>query len=210
MLGLPTLQVLGSRLMHAAFSFPDITGLRNVLLCGAVVNAAVIGLGVSSGIYRWQPLPSPRALGWSAAYLTMRTVMEEVIFRGLLLPNPKADGVQAVQPMTFMMHAALPLVAFVFSHMWTTQRLPGTVLQDVQFLATVSVCGLACTWAYWVTSGGLWAAMLMHFLVVYPWMTLLGGYRKTHTPTPLVKRPGGGRGIEERAPAEDEATAKMQ
>jgi len=187
---LPIVKLVFSRLLHGATTFPTFSSLKNVLLCAVALDSAVVGLGVTSGMYRWKPMDNARALGWSGAYLMVRAVLEEIVFRAILLPHPKADGPKAMRLPGFWISAAFPIALFVASHMWTTQRKPNQVLNDTRFLSTLLVCGVASTWAYWVSSGGLWAAITMHFLVVFPWMVLLGGYRKTHTPTPLQDRAG--------------------
>lgn len=69
-------------------------------------------------------------------------------------------------------------------HIRSWAILPLQVARDVKFLATVAALGCACTLAYDATKGSLWAAIATHWLITYPWMVTLAGYRSTHTPTP--------------------------
>lgn len=42
-----------------------------------------------TGALRWQPISDSRAIGWVMAYALGRVVMEEFVFRALMLPHPK-------------------------------------------------------------------------------------------------------------------------
>lgn len=161
------------------------------LAAGALFCWVFQFVGTKAGIYKWQPYTAPRAVGWSVMYMFVRATLEETIFRAIMCPHPKVDGAAAMVPAKFAMSAALPVLLFVVSHALTTQRQGGTVLSDFKFLSTVTLVGGLCTWIYWMTSGALWAAVAMHYVTVLPWMVLLGGHRKTHTPTPLKGSPVG-------------------
>ncbi len=117
-----------------------------------------------------------------------------------------------MQPRSFAVPALVSTVLFVLSYALTTQRTsqqvrardarqpacPGEedagharpaaplqwaqVLRDAQMLSMATVVGAASTWAYWRTGGALWAAWLVHAAAVVPWVVLLGGHAKTHSP----------------------------
>ncbi|GFH32995.1 uncharacterized protein HaLaN_32304, partial [Haematococcus lacustris] len=98
----------------------------------------------------------------------------------------QADGHMSAA--TFAKAAIIPGVLFVLSHMLTTQRSPDKVLRDARFLVICTFLAVSCTTTYFLTGGSYWAAVYMHFALVYPYVALLGGWKTTHTPTPMRKR----------------------
>lgn len=134
-----------------------------------------------TGTSQLRPLGSAYAVGWTAAYTALRSVAEEILFRALLLPNPHVDGKDHMQARAFALSALIPLLLFVASHAWTTQRRPGTVISDWVFLGGVAVVGVACTYAYWL-SHSLVGATFVHFLSAFPPAALLRTFRTVVPP----------------------------
>jgi len=182
MMGFSHPKVLMARIASSLATRADI---KTLLMVAAIFDFGVFGLGSAAGLFKWQPMPNAQALGWSVVYVTARAVIEELIFRSAMLPHPKVDGAHLWQPRAFIMHAIIPMLLFTISHAWTTRRKPETVLRDRFFLFNAANIGVACTWAYWHTRGSLFGAALMHFLIVLPYMALVGGYKALHVPTPM-------------------------
>ena len=112
-------------------------------------------------------------------------ISEELVFRVLLLPHPAVPAdrfhVQGLhRPFAYARRAALPLLAFVLMHLINPHARSRAAFWDLRFLAMSAALGGACTAAYRVSHGSLWAAALVHWLPVCVWLFAFGGYQKLH------------------------------
>jgi predicted Abi (CAAX) family protease len=108
-------------------------------------------------------------------YLVMPAFVEELLFRGLLLPHP----LEGVSPIATAPWIALSTGLFVLYHplaarLWYPQG--RQVFNDPRFLLQCTLLGLACALAYGL-SGSLWWAVLIHWLAVVIWLEPLQGRR---------------------------------
>ncbi|GFH33357.1 hypothetical protein HaLaN_32716, partial [Haematococcus lacustris] len=70
--------LVGSRLQHA-MGAPGTSGqwLR-LLPISLLLNAGMLAAGIPTGLVRLQPVKDARSLGWAAAYVMMRSILEEL------------------------------------------------------------------------------------------------------------------------------------
>ena len=160
-----------NRPVRALTTWPDGRAWRRLAVIFALYIVFAALFSGKSGFVELAPLP---LTGWG--YLRLGLVLlvapsglEEVVFRGFLLPRL---GEQGALP-----YAALSLGLYVLSHpanalLLRPAALP--VFADPRFLALVTLLGAACTAAAWV-SGSLWPPILIHWLTVFVWLGFLGG-----------------------------------
>ncbi|HYW16262.1 MAG TPA: DUF2235 domain-containing protein [Allosphingosinicella sp.] len=140
----------------------------------AIFLAVVGGLG---GFVRLEPEFGP-ALLVLAALAFVLALVEETIFRGLLL-KPPSDGASGLGP------ASLSAALFALWHplqvvvcQWTLVGrcpLPWSRLGfDPWFLAACFALGLACA-RLTLATRSIWPAVLLHWLVALTWVALFGG-----------------------------------
>ncbi|MEB3331826.1 MAG: CPBP family glutamic-type intramembrane protease [Synechococcaceae cyanobacterium] len=148
------------------------------LLVLALYAPLAYGLGRRSGFLprRWCRPALRQLLPRAAGYLLMPAFVEELLFRGLLLPSP-LEGTPAGVMGAWL---ALSTGLFVFYHpisarLWYA---PGRALfDDPRFLGQCTLLGLACALAYGL-SASLWWAVLIHWLAVLVWLEPLQGRLK--------------------------------
>lgn len=108
--------------------------------------------------------------------LILPALLEELIFRVLLLPHPT----EAVQSHTLGIWLAISLGLFVIYHPLNALTLyPAgnpTFLRPA-FLALAGLLGLTCSLVY-LQTGSLWLPTLIHWIVVGAWVFGLGGYQR--------------------------------
>ena len=108
--------------------------------------------------------------------LILPALLEELIFRVLLLPHPT----EAVQSHTLGIWLAISLGLFVIYHPLNALTLyPAgnpTFLKPA-FLALAGLLGLTCSLVY-LQTGSLWLPTLIHWIVVGAWVFGLGGYQR--------------------------------
>jgi len=111
-------------------------------------------------------------------------IVEEAFWRAALLPHPGVDGVFIYQDPATPWICLAGLVGFVGMHVvngvlvgrWDP-RIKKTFL-DPRFLILAAVLGVGCTGAYIGTGGCLWSAVLVHWIPVAVWLSVLGGERR--------------------------------
>jgi len=105
--------------------------------------------------------------------LLIPALVEEVIFRVMLLPHPN----EGLPGWRWLFWAALSLVLYVLYHLLlgkTVYRGARDTLSDRRFLILVGWLGLLLTGIYWIT-GSLWLIVLIHWVAVVVWIYALGG-----------------------------------
>ncbi|MFN7900288.1 MAG: type II CAAX prenyl endopeptidase Rce1 family protein [Synechococcaceae cyanobacterium] len=182
---LPVVSTLLARLGESLLAPPLAMGpgWPLAVLVGYAILA--LGLGWRLGFLprRWRWPPWPQLLARGAGYLLMPAFVEELLFRGLLLPN----SVAGVEPAAMVGWVGLSVGLFVLYHplagrLWYPQ---GRLLFETPaFLIECGLLGLACSLAYGL-SGSLWWAVLLHWLAVLLWLEPLQGRQR------LVPKPPG-------------------
>jgi predicted Abi (CAAX) family protease len=147
-----------------------------------LVCAVPVGL-VSGLLQPGMPDLSPAAaLGVALTLVIRPALIEELIFRGLLLPRrsdalsrPRLYATIAGALLVFV--AAHPLNALLF---W-----PAVVglFTNPAYLTLAALLGLTCTAAY-LSSGSIWPPVAIHWVTVTVWILWLGGHARIW-PSPL-------------------------
>ncbi|NER80006.1 MAG: CPBP family intramembrane metalloprotease, partial [Leptolyngbya sp. SIO1D8] len=121
---------------------------------------------------------------WLLQLFIMPALLEEGIFRVLLLPHP----LEGVSLMRWLLWTGLSLTIFVLYHplnailFYPAGR--GT-FWDQRFLLLALLLGIVCSSVYAMT-GSLWAIALIHWIVVIVWLQVLGGQYHLHNQQSLV------------------------
>ncbi|MGI0487431.1 type II CAAX prenyl endopeptidase Rce1 family protein [Pantanalinema rosaneae CENA516] len=104
-------------------------------------------------------------------------LLEEWVFRVLLLPYPRA-GVTGQMWITWAIVSLILFVAYhaIVARTVAKQQRTSTLLHPI-FLILTGLLGVACTLTYWLT-GSLLLITLIHWVVVVVWLTLFGGIEK--------------------------------
>jgi predicted Abi (CAAX) family protease len=100
-------------------------------------------------------------------------LIEEIIFRVILLPHP----IETAASMNISHWVMISLGSFILYHplnALTFYRAGKPTFFDWRFLTLAGLLGGFCTIAYLAT-GSIWPAILMHWIVVVGWLKLFGG-----------------------------------
>lgn len=152
------------------------------LLVLAVYGAVALPLGLASGFLTlpWHWPPPGEAFPRVAGLLLLPALVEELLFRVLLIPHP----IEGIPWWPQLAWSAFSLGLFVLYHpvaarLWYPRA--RVLFHDPRFLEQATLLGLACTLAYGCT-GSLWPPLLIHWLAVVIWLELFRGReRLAHT-----------------------------
>ncbi|OZH52502.1 hypothetical protein AFK68_23935 [Hydrocoleum sp. CS-953] len=106
------------------------------------------------------------------------SLIEELIFRVLLLPHPT----ERISIIVWSLWAALSLFLFIIYHpinALTFYPQGNPTFMTPIFLTLTGFLGLGCTVAYQLT-GCLWVPVIIHWAVVVIWQYWLGGKKKLY------------------------------
>lgn len=176
----PIISFSFSRLVEATTTVPTYTGwlASGLILGGYGLIALVWGLktGFLSLPYSSStPSHSMQIRVWLSS-LIMPALVEELLFRGLLIPHPQ-EGVGWV---TLLLWSGFSLLLFVLYHPLnarTFYKAGDPTFFNATFLFLAALLGLACTGVYLFT-GSIWPGTMIHWLVVAIWLLYLGGLER--------------------------------
>ncbi len=169
----------GRQNIKSAFAtIPDRRTWRRCFQLAAIYGLVAFPLGVLTGFLRLDRLKGtwPKLLGVAAVLFVLPGVMEELVFRVILLPHPK----EGVSSRRVLMSSIASLLAFVLYHPlngFTLGHRARLLFTDWAFLLQAGLLGTACTAAYLV-SGSIWPPVLIHWLPVTGWILYFGGARR--------------------------------
>jgi predicted Abi (CAAX) family protease len=133
-----------------------------------------LGIGLSSGILRWDPVRPQWAVFFAIAVFISPAFLEELVFRGLLIPREiRRQGRRRA-----WLAMAWSTAVYTISHplgALTTSPAAQSYFLDPGFLVIVALLGITCSYSYMV-SKSLWVPVIIHWLVVLVWVVLLGGH----------------------------------
>lgn len=108
--------------------------------------------------------------------LFVPALLEELIFRVLLLPHP-TEGVLTT---TLFLWIALSMALFIISHPLQAVLFRShlvALFSRPLFIGLTALLGLSCTILY-MNTGSLWTVAGLHWLIVAGWLVFLGGWQK--------------------------------
>lgn len=146
--------------------------LESAVWAGALVALAapLAWAGGLIGVGAGPPTASARTL---LLPFLAPALLEESLFRGLLLPHPRRVGVPLVQRMRWW---AASLAAYLVAHPLLAATLRGSargVFDTPVFLLEAGLLGVTAT-ALYERTGSLWPGVLLHGAVVAAWLSLGG------------------------------------
>lgn len=137
----------------------------------------LIPLGMAIGFLKVDVIQSPKTiLTIGAIALISPGIIEELVFRVLLLPHPS----EAASPTTAGLWFSISLGLFILYHPLNALSFypPGRpTFMTPGFLTLAALLGAICALAY-LQTGSLWLPVLLHWLAVVVWLVCLGGYQR--------------------------------
>ena len=147
---------------------------ENIAIAVILYIVFALWLGWQSGFLNWQPQPAKLVLRVMATSLIAPAILEEAVFRVLLLPDLTKFSSQLVT------QSVLSLLLFVLYHpvnAATTFPRGKPAFFDPIFLCLAAALGAICTFSYWQT-GSIWLSVAIHWLTVFLWLLCFGGWGK--------------------------------
>jgi len=163
------------RVVEAVTTIPDRRAWARCGLVYGIFLICALPLGLMTGLLRPGVSQAPAAtiIIGSLVALVHPAFVEELIFRVVLLPRNPASMRRA----RLAAIAVLALALYVASHPLNAILFrpdARAVFESPAYLAVVTLLGLACTAAYWL-SRSIWPPVAIHWLTVMLWLWLLGG-----------------------------------
>lgn len=167
--------MLKQRVLRALGTWPSLRAWAEAGGIMLAFAALSLPIGIASGLLQpgWSDAPPQSLLAFAGIALFFPGFFEEFFFRVLLLPHSD----EAVSHRRMLVWGAVSLALFVVSHpfnAWLFRPSARPVFCDPVFLSIATILGVACTIAYWRTRS-IWPPVVMHWLTVVLWRTLLGG-----------------------------------
>jgi predicted Abi (CAAX) family protease len=173
-------------LRDALATIPDWRTWRTcaVVYAGFLLCAAPIG--IQSGLLRpgTPALSAGEMIGGSLLLFVQPALIEEILFRGLLLPR-RADSMTRGRLFVLALAA---LALYLVSHPLNAMLFrPGvlTLFESPVYLVLTALLGVTCTATYWI-SRSIWPPTLLHWLTVIIWIWFLGGHALLQQPAVLA------------------------
>jgi len=162
-------------LREALTTAPD---SRTWFACAIVYAAFLLAaapIGLTSGLlHPTMPHLAVRdALATGVLLLIQPSLVEEIVFRGLLLPR----DARTMPRRRLAVVVAAALAVYVASHplnAWLFRPDIFGLFSSPVYLVLAALLGLACTIAYFI-SRSIWPPVAIHWLTVVTWIWFLGG-----------------------------------
>jgi predicted Abi (CAAX) family protease len=164
-------QALVSGLLVCPTGYAWCISLLVMLLYGGIAHWVSLRSGLIKRRRSVQTTPERILIG--ARLLLHPALVEETIFRGLLLPPP--SNLSLTPKVVFWF--SLSLLLFILAHPlngFLLRRNARHVFTNPTFLTLAGLLGLCASALYWITAS-LWPPILLHWIVVYIWLTAYGG-----------------------------------
>lgn len=161
------------RNLVAGLKTPPWSGLPGSLALLPLFAVGALLIGALAGLYRPGLLRSELLWLLPVTLFVFPALLEEAFFRGVLIPRDVAGrGRKAA-----WRHIVISTLLFVVWHPLNALTVNPTgraLFLDPAFLGITALLGLTCGYAY-VVSRSLWQPIIIHWLTVLVWVTLLGG-----------------------------------
>jgi uncharacterized protein len=169
-----------SRFQSVRTAFQTIPSMTTWFKCAGVFAgfiALTAYLGLASGLVYYEPAIGDwqRAVVLSLILFIAPSLLEEVFFRGLLVPHSR-EGMSQIQVISQII---LSVSVFVLWHPfngWLFSPAVWPIFSSLMFLVLAALFGLAASIAYRI-SGSIWPSVVMHWLTVVSWVLFFGGLR---------------------------------
>ena len=103
----------------------------------------------------------------------MPALLEETVFRVLLLPHP-------MEPVLNIKRWLLSLISWFGFMAYHLHPFTPLFFREPAFLVGAGSIGIICTISY-LKSGSAWVPITLHWLIVVVWLLLFGGLEKFQT-----------------------------
>jgi predicted Abi (CAAX) family protease len=171
-----SIQVRIEALVEGFLIWPDTDMWYISILVLCLYGLLARWVGLRSGLIKKEKSPLTT---WHNFLLGIRllvhpALVEETIFRGLLLPSPSGSSITP----SVLFWFSMSLLLFVLAHPINSlllRRSARPLFTDPVFLTLSGFLGLCTSALYWHTAS-LWPAILFHWFVVFIWMTRFGGF----------------------------------
>lgn len=162
-------------LRAALTTIPDWRTWRTCALVYGVFLVVATPIGLFAGLLKpgAPHLPASEMATMGAMLLLQPALVEEIVFRGVLLPREAGT----VRRGRLAAIAAAALALYVVSHpvnAWLFRPQVFGLFASPVYLVLTTLLGAACTAAYFI-SRSLWPSVAMHWLTVVLWIWFLGG-----------------------------------
>jgi predicted Abi (CAAX) family protease len=132
-----------------------------------------LAVGFPAGLLEFDPLETGFALLLPFTLLVFPSLLEELFFRGLLIPRRvsalgRAAVWRSILLSTLAFVAWHPLNALLINH----SAIP--LFLNPSFLVIAAALGVTCGYGY-VVSRSIWVPVIIHWSTVCIWVLLLGG-----------------------------------
>ena len=138
-----------------------------VYVCASLV------IGFHAGLFSLGIIDSPMLIILPFSLFVFPSLLEEVFFRGILIPNNAATQSKS----RIVAYIAVSTAAFVLWHPANALTINTAVVSlflNPAFLLIVALLGITCSVSY-VLSRSLWTPIIIHWLTVVVWVIFLGG-----------------------------------
>jgi uncharacterized protein len=162
---------LWHRLRMAFGTLPNRSAWGYAIVCVILYGLLYMPFGLAIGFLKFQPEPNPwQWLNVSLRALVMPGILEELVFRVLLIPH----STEPIPPITRHRWIHFSWVLFMLYHLppWTPK-----FFHEFPFLIGAGILGWLCTWSY-LQSRSIWTAVFVHWAIVVPWLLVWGGLEK--------------------------------
>lgn len=132
-----------------------------------------VSVGFRAGLFRFGWLDSPITPVLPILLFVFPSLLEEVLFRGVLIPR----NILASGPAKAAWSVAISTLIFVAWHPFNALAFNPTAISlflNPWFLVIVGAMGVTCGYAY-VLSRSIWVPVIIHWAAVTVWVLFLGG-----------------------------------
>lgn len=165
---------LSDNLIKGLLTSPVQAPLRTWSLVPVFVILALL-LGLGPGPLHWDPVLLEWAPLIMLRLLITPTLIEEMVYRGLLIPRDIQRRGSAAR---IALAISVSTLLYVVSHPLSALTLnPETsdYFLDPAFVIIITLLGITCAHSY-VVSRSLWCPVLIHWVTVLAWIFLFGGH----------------------------------
>jgi predicted Abi (CAAX) family protease len=171
------LTLLQQRVWAAIATVPTPQDWNLALILLVLYSLIALPIGFKTRLLKVEWVTSPQTILTTAAIaLIFPAIVEELIFRVLLLPHPQ----ETVTPIFLGLWSTICLGIFILAHplnaliFFPSRR---STFSDPVFLTLAGLLGLICTISY-LHGGCLWLPVTMHWLIVVVWLLCFGGEQR--------------------------------